>query len=621
MNIDDFINSLFNKDTVILLTKCKDIDLDYINFIKIAEKFKSEILLNDSQQKRNGYIKMIGKNINYKESFDKDIIINDNLIIVIIHKVYEKFFKDDIFDKTILKKIGLYDTYDIIKKKKIIIKLDKYNIYGCPLSTDCDIAFITTKENIDLYQIYKLKSKNDLDYEIIFDFGNILNDLKYFPSLKDKDFDINLISLDRNKNITYALYGSVADTQNIIFDTYEHHIKFQKFNKFVNKMIEVDVFDKVRGITSFVLKHIENIIGLEQNKKEKDIKKKIYVSDSNTQFNYCISILNRLKVDICDKSTLKSIVMKLCQIILLNDDIYAYTKENIILNMVKYINSPNELWNLLTRDKHHILSNDIDKQNTFDNLVKIYHDIFITITSASRWINIDMDFINNPCALLPDELFNEFIKSPNHMTDKFVHLSTEIDLLNNVDKYFILNTYGKEFTPYLLERYISWIPQRSLEWKEIYMKFNNFNNSDEQTESKINHDKFGLFRGAIGELFILNNFNFELIFGNNIKKIMVGFLHDSNDFPNDLSCNVSAPDLLIIKDDIIIPVEIKCLPIKPTSDITVKAFYREFKMAKKQLKYYKQIIDKVYGNVNQGLMIFMFFDNNKITTQYLICDI
>ena len=73
--------------------------------------------------------------------------------------------------------------------------------------------------------------------------------------------------------------------------------------------------------------------------------------------------------------------------------------------------------------------------------------------------------------------------------------------------------------------------------------------------------------------------------------------------------------------------------MKPTTDITIKAYYRknsnnylsfsnrELKMAQKQLRYYKKILDKINNiKVISGLLIFVFFEQNNITTQWTIYD-
>ena len=56
-----------------------------------------------------------------------------------------------------------------------------------------------------------------------------------------------------------------------------------------------------------------------------------------------------------------------------------------------------------------------------------------------------------------------------------------------------------------------------------------------------NYSSYPLFRGAIGELFILKYFDFSSVLGKDINKIMIGFLYDSDDFGNDIKCDMCAP--------------------------------------------------------------------------------
>ena len=113
-------------------------------------------------------------------------------------------------------------------------------------------------------------------------------------------------------------------------------------------------------------------------------------------------------------------------------------------------------------------------------------------------------------------------------------------------------------------------------------------------------------------MLIYTKININLMLNDRVEKCMVGFIKDRIG-------NICAPDLLLIgPNKEIIPVEIKCLPMAPTTDITNKSFYRELKLAKKQLSYAKLIIDNQYTiKVKTGLLIFVFFDK-KIDVQYTL---
>ena len=121
---------------------------------------------------------------------------------------------------------------DIIQKETIHLR--EYNIFGCPLFTDIDIAFLV--DNPDIIQKYKQN-------QIILDYGDILDEIKKHYPLKE--FDINLVALDVHKNLSMAYKGS-KETQNIIYNTYRYHR--QKYPCFFDKQIDVDLNDKIRGL-------------------------------------------------------------------------------------------------------------------------------------------------------------------------------------------------------------------------------------------------------------------------------------------------------------------------------------------------------------------------------------
>jgi len=143
---------------------------------------------------------------------------------------------------------------DIIKKK--ILQPTKYNIFGCPLSTDIDIAFIVNSPQDILEYRSGLAI---LDVDDIFNFIK-----KNYP--ENPDFDINLITIDSQNNLSMAYKGS-KETQNIIFDTYQYHK--QEYPCFFNKQIYIDLNDKIRGLSVFVLDYLEDIIGKKEYSNKK----------------------------------------------------------------------------------------------------------------------------------------------------------------------------------------------------------------------------------------------------------------------------------------------------------------------------------------------------------------
>ena len=485
---------------------------------------------------------------------------------------------------------------DIFQKE--VIQFKEYNIFGCPLSTDIDIAFIVDDPEIIL------KYKQNL---IILDVDNVLDEIRrYYPH---KEFDLNLITIDSHKNLLMAYKGS-KETQNIIYHTYKYHI--QRYPLFFDKEVIVDLNDKIRSLAVFVLDYLHDIIGEDEYKKQREIKRRIY-SDPSERIKYVNEILSNMVVTI-DKNIVKAITMKLIQIILLNENIYAYTKQEMVDLLQEYFNEnidenidenmDIELWNLLTRDKFHIESDIAKKQNVFELLVKKYLEIYLDMISSFQWTEIYIDFDTNPTEL-DDLIVREFIKSPLIPTEKFME-SAKYIMDDNINKYFVLNTYGEEYLPGELHKYIIFEPQRSERWMEYHREF---------TKDKVKNEgnKYSMIRGALGEMFI-TTYDFSEICGELVNKCMIGFIKEGE--------NLCAPDLLLINDEKeIIPVEIKCLPMDVCFDMNNMAFHREFKLARKQIKYITEIIDNIYDKkVKKGIIIFAYFTQEYIKTFYTIVD-
>ena len=410
---------------------------------------------------------------------------NNNIQVlkdVIIKRLKEKP-KSSLYK--LFKLLNITESY-IIQKE--IIKLKEYNIFGCPLSTDIDIAFLVS--NQDIIERYK-------HAQIELDFDDILDEIK--KDYPNKDFDINLITLDSQNNLSTAYKGS-KETQNIIFNTYKYHR--QKYPIFFDKQIDIDLNDKIRGLCVFILDYLRDIIGNEEYKHQREIKKRIY-NDPAERIKYVNEVLSNISINI-DKNIIKSITMKLIQIILLNDNLYAYTKKDMIELIQNYFdkNYENELWNLLTRGSYHIASKDKDKQLIFNLLVNKYIIIYYDLLNTYQWKKINVNF-NNNVTKLDDDIITEFIKSPLVPNDKFLNIAKYI-MDDDINKYFILDIYGIEFLPQELHKYIIFEPQRSVKWIEYHREF---------TKGKlhIEGDKYSMIRGAIGEMFIIVLFNLFFI--------------------------------------------------------------------------------------------------------------
>ena len=195
-----------------------------------------------------------------------------------------------------------------------IVAPEIFNVFGCTLSTDVDVAVLVDDPKIiELYRSGHVK----------------LNLEKIMTSLSligyaEKQCDINLITIQEDGNIGVALKGS-KETQNIIYHTYQYHR--QKYPLFFKITVEIDLYDKIRSLCKFVVDNLKDIIGKSEYKEERVRKQEIY-NDSEKRMEYIVDIIKQIKCETCDKSILKAIVMILAQIILLENN--QYCLQNIV---------------------------------------------------------------------------------------------------------------------------------------------------------------------------------------------------------------------------------------------------------------------------------------------------
>lgn len=474
-----------------------------------------------------------------------------------------------------------------------------YNIFGCDTSTDVDVAVLIDDPNI--INLFKKGM-------VVINLDAIKKDID-----TTKELDINFVTVVKDGSIGITSKGG-RETQNIIYYTYDYHP--QKFPKIFNKPIDVDLNDKIRGLCKYVLDHMEHLLGKEKYKQERQHKIEIYDS-SFERMDYINALIKSIKLPI-NKSIIKAIVMKLIQIILLDNNEVAYTKKLLVekINDI-FPGHSNQFWNLLTRTVCHP---DIDipiLQKTFDLLIVKYLEIYDNLTKKYIWKNINIDWSTNPTCL-PDDLIAEFINSPVCLTQKFSDLATKFDphFFGIVNKHFILKSKNTDILPTELKPLVIIEEQRSEKWLELMSYYTCGGTTNSICESQSNYN---LIRGAIGEIFVVNNSSFKDIFDFDVEKCMVGLLVEDVT-KGSVGC---APDLLLVKSDgHIIPVEIKCFAMPKTFDISNKNFYRGFKLAKKQLERTNQILSKHLGkSLDIGVVIFAFFQEGIIETFYTVVDL
>lgn len=484
---------------------------------------------------------------------------------------------------------------------------DKFNTYssfavfGCPSSTDIDVIVVVDKHsNGNPYPLFS-RETNRLRTE--------LSELGY--DITHRDLDINLISIE-NKMIVASDKGGV-ETQNMILSTYHYHN--QKYECPDLQMVKVDIGDRLRAFSKYVLNNLEYVV--EDYSSLRDEKKKIYMDGVEAIMVY-VKDINHIFIEKSEnkkwKDAMKAMVMKYTQMILIENDIYSYIKDDIIKQfgtMYPHLADSTE-W-FLYRGKRGEFSSE---------LIPILHSEYCRIldTYLTRFNYNDTtvlkDNIHNPTKL-SDELFREFLKNPVNHTERFQELWKRDYGDMSVNEIFpIVSSSAEDIVPIIgdnLAQQFVFIDQRSQEWLELlnfYECGKNSKNIKDTFEAKYN-----LIRGAITELIIMDQFNASTL-GNKFTKCSVGFIVENARVRGSNGC---APDLLAVSSDEIIPIEIKTLK----SSAINSDYYRGISLASKQCTGVKDIlqINESAITINKGLMLMAYFTDTSLVIRSLLIDI
>ena len=513
------------------------------------------------------------------------------------------------------KLIELLNSSPIKTLKNIIsvigdIQIPEYDLYtqfyiscvviGCPGSTDIDVVVFVTKENI------KDGKPLDLSPTLLITLMTELRDAGYSIESID-DLDINVLCVNESGHIIANMKGG-AEIANIINTTHQHHT--QKYPIPYLQRIEVSIFDKLRAISKFILDNLKNLtIDYE---KIRSSKQEAYQNgtDSMIQFTVSEDFLGNLDlVNINNtkdwKDLWKSLTMKFCQLILLVDDQYEYTKEQLAIKTGKLF-SENEnltdelLWFLFRGSKGRI---DID--NT-EYTIRFLHQQYCVIV-ANHFASIKPTYMTITKATLlktiveqglpfPEDLLKAFFESPNVPTSTFEKLWDEFVLLYkevyNVSSFSLnklfqtpISSLGDRLKLFTLlgktnyEQFV-WIAQRSDEWfalRKLYPGGTDLGNIGETLQAIYN-----LIRGSITEIIIQELFSPSVIGLKNeyYSWLDTGLIHNAKK-----SC---APDGLLISSKELIPVEIKSLH----SSVKNSDYYRGIELATKQCNSVRTILKR-----------------------------
>ena len=486
-----------------------------------------------------------------------------------------------------------------------------FNVIGCEYSTDIDI--IIPVPNQQIIQDYRNK-KFVLNLDLV---KNDLADLGF--NLITRELDVNLVYIEpKTLNIIDSLIGEPKLTQNIIYYTYKLHP--QIYPPIISNQVQIDLGDFTKLFGKIILDWMEKLLGKTRYKELRPTKGQVY-SDIILRLEFSFQILgetNFIELFNHNKNIVKSIGMKLAQIILLYYDELAYTKKTISseINKILPIDYDNMIF-ILSRGKLGQLDNLNKIQQIFDILVNQYKLIFEDIKLSYKMNEINVSIDEYLLSIdKPDFIINEFIKSPEIPTPELANfINNQYQQTLSLNQLFIIKSFGINKLPTELLNHICIEDQRSHEWIEL-LKFYKCGNSINNTIKFIDCEtNFNLIRGCVGEKLVVDLIDWNELVDEDLRpvsKCICGLIVETKGLVNSIGI---APDLLLItKTNQIIPIEIKTIVSDP--NIINKKFLREIKLASKQLDTSINLINQIMEINTFGLIVFCFIHNNQITIKY-----
>lgn len=514
-------------------------------------------------------------------------------------------------------------------------------IYGDPFSTDIDVVCFVPEKYQQEGTSFPLSTSEE---------QRLFNELEKIGYDTTRGVDYNILSVDMNTGLISSNRKGGAENQNIVISTYMYHkqvehidlipelIIFKKIG-----LIDIDIGDKLKAYAKFFMDHLEEFsINYKEQLREK--KKEVYNEGIESMMKYVTKLLPNVIINPPNYdshkswyNSMKSIVMKSIQLLLLEKGELKYTKQELIdasRNLVPEISNVEKYveW-FLFRGKRGSFSPELIHV-LHAHYCRILYDYFERTKMITRKIHINdiMDRSKNPNPVsISDSLLKEFLQSPLEHTEKFKNEWETKFIDQYIGQQFILqSTSGIErediihILPEDIRHKFIWVDQRSDEWQNMIENYYICGKNSKNIGSGFS-SKYNLIRGCIMELLIMHFIDVTCldlkdIYGNNIKihKVVLGFIVEDN-IKGSKGCS---PDMILVcewNDGTIeiIPVEMKGLKrSNKNSD-----FYRELKLAKRQCQSVKSIISCSSIRIDRSIIILSCIENEEFIMNHLVYDL
>ncbi len=481
------------------------------------------------------------------------------------------------------------------QEKRSLSKYVSFTVFGCPTSTDIDIVVFVLSEYLNHSVPYQLS-----DSEIT-RLKAELTSIGY--DTENKKIDINIMCIEDRRCIGSSKGG--GETINICNATHTLHRQLYEIPHMNN--VEIILLDRLYSIAKKIMDIIKYTTSIDNYKMLRETRKEHYEhSNYEEKLIYSIELLKR--IDLTNHTAkwydcMKSLVMKIIQLIIfIQDNLYLYTKPELAECISCYGFCSENAKYLLFRGKQGIF--------TQDELIKLftyYQQAVDNYLHQMKSICFPIEIKDN-CTLLPTKLYEEFISSPKTPTKAFQELFNSIygENYSTIHRLFPI-----ESTPLcelyrllpsnIIDKHFIQVSQRDDEWHKLMNYYQCGRNSGINIKDTID-GMYNLLRGSIYEAIILKNIQDYLheIGLDGWIPIQTGLLVAEKEKKGSFGC---APDLLLVNDGKIIPVEIKAsINASHNSD-----FLRKIDLAQRQLTSVENILGK--DIIYKKLIIISYWTN------------
>jgi hypothetical protein len=482
-----------------------------------------------------------------------------------------------------------------------------FNVFGCRLSTDIDVAVVV--DNVYLPLLSSEKQR----------FMEELTELGYDPG---KKIDVSLISRDEKGWFVFKKGGK--ELQNILIYTYNVHK--QKYPLITDEEVTIDILNKCMTVFKYILDNLEILIPLNTYRELRDERIQAY-SGGYARIDFAINSYQYFILDPLEwnKSVWKTLMVKLIQLVVLHSGMFKESEEFRTLYFQKEglaklfrIYCKRHLpdldlepaVDLVTKMLLRIPFEESDVYNT--DVIDVLHKKLFSIIQEfdfplQDWPvqKLDVESLPNPTPV-SDELYALYKVNPVDMTEDFCSKWIETFEDTRIDTRFQEELLGLDtleaFHPKVFAN-TEIVKQRSAKWKELLTFYTCGNNTgvnelpEDLTPEQIITARSNLLMGCFGECIVASGYDFTKLVSE-FTKVNVGMVVNEKGIENSPG---SCPDLLLVNEKEIVPVEIKMINGEPKDN---KNYFRSFSLAKKQVEGCGEILNHSMPGVStRGIMI------------------